>query len=122
MPAQQPFKAFLKGIIVFLIGFGAFGAALAGSIDPGQPGPDPILAGSAPGPCAAAAAGADYVPGIDSTGNAVVPAEGADAGPGMGNGRVFVTIPQRHGRDVEVPVDLAQLARPTCNPAQHSPR
>ncbi|MEI9884951.1 MAG: hypothetical protein WDN08_00390 [Rhizomicrobium sp.] len=120
MLTQQPYKLFSKGIILFLVGFGGFGGVLAGSVDPRPPGPDPILAGPAPGPCAAAAADSAYTPGVDATGNAVAPAD-PEAGTGMGAGKVFVTVPRRRGAEVGVPVDLAVLAPPACNPAR-SPR
>ncbi len=79
--------------------------------------PDPILAGPAPGPCAEQAAGADYVSGIDAAGNPVTPAEGPGTTGAMGDGRVLVTVPRPHGRDVSVPVDLAELSPPACKPA-----
>ncbi len=87
-------------------------------------GPDPILSGPAPGPCAAQAAGADYVDGVDATGNPVIPAEGPGASSAMGNGTVELNVARRHGSDVTVPVHLADLAPPSCpaHPAPHSPR
>ena len=83
-------------------------------------GPDPILSGPAPGPCATQAAGADYADGVDATGNAVTPAEGPGASSAMGNGTVELNVARRHGSDVTVPVHLADLAPPSC-PAHPAP-
>jgi hypothetical protein len=84
--------------------------ALASAAD----GPDPILSGPVPGPCAAQASGADYVDGIDATGNPVTPAEGPGASSTMGNGTVELNVARRHGSDVTVPVHLADLSPPSC--------
>ncbi len=122
MFAQQRFKTVQAGIFLCLCGVAGFSPSLAGSIDSRPAGPDPILTGEAPGPCAAAAGDSAYVPGVDASGNAVAPAD-PDAGTGMGEGKVLVSVPRRHGADVSVPIDLAQLAPPSCNPAPaRSPR
>ncbi|HXC57180.1 MAG TPA: hypothetical protein VNU97_17905 [Rhizomicrobium sp.] len=82
-------------------------------------GPDPILAGPADGPCAAAAEGADYASGVDATGNAVVPAEGPAAAGDAPRGTVMVTLPRHgpHAPQVSAPVDLAKLTAPACEPS-----
>src|SRR5689334_3959545 len=73
----------------------------AGSISRNS-GPDPILTGPTPGPCAQAAAGPDYVAGVDATGNPVAPADETVAP--LPDKEVLVTVPSRRGREVSVPV------------------
>jgi hypothetical protein len=92
--------------------FFAVGQGSAGQISSRQ-GPDPILSGAPPGPCAEAAAGADYVAGVDATGHAVAPADETSAP--LPDKEVLVTVPSRRGRDVSVPVDLARVAPPSCD-------
>jgi hypothetical protein len=83
-------------------------------------GPDPILSGPQPGPCASAMAGPDYVAGVDATGNPVVPADGSSsATPPPGTAHVRVPVRGSHGEEVDANVDLAALAPPTCEPPQH---
>ena len=95
--------------------FLALGQGSAGEIS-SRHGPDPILTGAPPGPCADAAAGPDYVAGVDATGNAVAPADDPDSTAPMPAGKeVLVTVPSRRGREVSVPVDLAQVAPPSCD-------
>ena len=120
MLAQQNFKDAAVGVALCLAALCVGIPALAGTLDRHPAGPDPILEGDAPGPCATAAAGADFAPGVDANGNTVTPAEGAGTSTAMGDGRVLVTIHRQHGRDVTVPVELAQLAPPSCPP--RSPR
>ncbi|HEX4301761.1 MAG TPA: hypothetical protein VHZ78_03150 [Rhizomicrobium sp.] len=100
----------IAGVLVVFLSLGPVSAYAA------DPTPD-ILAGPAPGPCAEQAAGADYVSGVDAAGNPIMPAEGPGTTQAMGDGRVLVTVPQAHGRDVSVPVDLAELSPPACKPA-----
>ena len=119
---QQTFKSGTTAILLCLVAFCVAEPSLAGTVDRQPAGPDPILEGDAPGPCAAAAAGADFAQGVDANGNPVVPAEGPGTSTAMGDGRVLVTVPRRHGRDVTVPVDLAKLSPPSCTPAPRSPR
>ena len=109
MFAHQYFKGSTAGILLVAAAFFLLSPAVAGS-------PDPILSGPAPGPCAQAAAGAEYADGVDATGNRVVPAEGPDATTAMGDGTVMVNIRRAHGRDVSVPVHLADLSKPACTP------
>ena len=120
MSAQQNFKDAAVGIVLCLAAICLGFQALADTVDHHPTGPDPILEGDVPGPCAAAASGADFAPGVDANGNTVIPAEGAGTSTAMGEGRVLVTVPRQHGRDVTVPVELAQLAPPSCPP--RSPR
>jgi hypothetical protein len=122
MLAQQNFETLRAAIVLCLVAFGVAAPGIAGTVDRHPAGPDPILEGDAPGPCATAAAGADFAPGVDANGNSVAPAEGPGTNTAMGEGRVLVTVPRQHGRDVTVPVDLAQLAPPSCTPAPRSPR
>lgn len=89
----------------------------AGSISSNS-GPSPILTGEAPGPCAEAAAGADYVAGVDATGNAVAPADLPGSTAPLPAGKEVFVHPNgsRHGgADVEVPIDLASVAPPSCD-------
>jgi len=58
--------------------------------------------------------GADFAPGVDATGIPSRPRRAPARVPRWAKGRVLVTVPRRHGRDVTVPVDLAQLAPPSC--------
>lgn len=83
--------------------------------------PDPILSGPVPGPCAEQAAGAAYVDGVDAAGNPVTPAGGPGATAQMGDGTVMFNVRRPHGRDVQVPVYLADLAPASCA-AHRSPR
>ena len=93
--------------------FFALGQGFAGQISSRQ-GPDPVLAGAPPGPCAAA--GADYVPGVDATGHAVAPADDPDGLAPLPAGKeVLVTVPSRRGREISVPVDLGQVAPLSCD-------
>lgn len=67
--------------------------------------------------CRANLAGADYVGGVDASGNRITP---ADTGPGVDLGRVSVTpvlVPNRHGRRMEIVVEGAEPAKPApdCN-------
>ena len=90
----------------------------AGSISSNS-GPNPILTGEAPGPCAEAAAGADYVAGVDATGNAVTPADLPGSTAPLPAGKVVYVHPHAshhgYGSDVEVPVDLGSIAPPACD-------
>lgn len=90
----------------------------AGSISSNS-GANSILTGPAPGPCAEAAAGADYVAGVDATGNAVPPADLPDSTAPLPAGKDVLVHPRgsRHGygNDVEVPVDLGSVAPPSCD-------
>lgn len=122
MLAQQNIKKSGAAILLCLVVIGVAAPSLAGTVDRLPAGPDPILEGDAPGPCATAASGADFASGVDANGNPVVPAEGPGTNTAMGEGRVLVTVPRSHGREVTVPVDLAQLAPPSCTPALRSPR
>ncbi len=91
-------------------------ATFAGSIS-SDSGPDPILMGEPPGPCAAGTAGADYVAGVDATGQPVAPADTASRDV-LGSNHVLVTVPLKnraHG-EATVDVDLAKLAPPSCAP------
>ena len=120
MLAQQNVNLLRAAFALCLAAFCVGAPTFAGSVDRHPAGPDPVLEGDAPGPCATAAAGVDFAPGVDATGNPVAPAEGPGTSTAMGEGRVLVTVPRQHGRDVTVPVDLAQLAPPSCPP--RSPR
>jgi len=92
----------------------------AGSIS-NNTGPSPILTGEAPGPCAQAAAGADYVSGVDATGNAVAPADLPGSTAPLPSGKEVDVHIRRGGRDIEVPVDPSKVAPPSCDPhASHS--
>ena len=115
MLAQQDYKRLRTIVFLCLSALVTLLPASAGSIDAHPAAPDPILAGEPSGPCATAAAGADFAPGVDAAGNTVVPAEGPGTSTAMGEGRVLVTLPRPHGRDVTVPVDLARLSPPSCN-------
>jgi hypothetical protein len=106
----------------------ALGLALApvsaGSIASNS-GPSSILTGEAPGPCAQAASGADYVSGVDATGNAVAPADLPGSTAPLPAGKEVLVHPRssQHGggADVEVPVDLGRIAPPSCDPhASHN--
>ncbi|HEY4943945.1 MAG TPA: hypothetical protein VII56_21125 [Rhizomicrobium sp.] len=89
--------------------------ALARSAEPD------ILTGPVPGPCTPQAA--DYVDGVDATGNPVTPAGGPGSNSQMGDGTVVLNVHRQHGRDVSVPVHLADLAPPACaSPPHRSPR
>jgi hypothetical protein len=120
MLSQQNIKRPRAAIFLCLAALCVGAPSLAGTVDRHPAAPDPILEGEAPGPCAAAAAGADFAPGVDANGNPVTPAEGPGTSTAMGEGRVLVTIPRQHGREVTVPVDLARLSPPSCPP--RSPR
>jgi hypothetical protein len=119
MLAQEYDKQSVGRISLFVGVFLLLSPALATAAG----GPDPILSGPEPGPCAAQAAGADYVDGTDAAGNPVTPAEGPGASSAMGNGTVELNVARRHGSDVTVPVHLADLAPPSCtpHPAPRSP-
>jgi hypothetical protein len=89
----------------------------AGSISRDS-GPSPILAGPPPGPCADAAAGADYVAGVDATGNAVTPADLPESTAPLPAGKEVYVHPnsaRRGGVDVDVPIDLGSVAPPSCD-------
>ena len=95
----------------------------AGSISSNS-GPSSSLTGEAPGPCAQAAAGADYVAGVDATGNAVTPADLPGSSAPLPAGKEVLVHPngsRRVGADVEVPIDLASVAPPSCD-ARTTPR
>jgi hypothetical protein len=119
MLAQYRFNGWKAAVFLCFVALVA--PAQAGTIDSRPAGPDPILAGPAPGPCADQAAGADYAAGIDASGNPVAPAEGTETLPPQD--RVLVTVPLRHGRggEVSVPVDLAALQPQACHAAPRSP-
>jgi hypothetical protein len=80
--------------------------------------PDPVLAGPPPGPCAAA--GPDYVDGVDATGHPVPPAN-TQTPRVLAGDHALVTVPlHKHRRgEVTVPVDLAALTPPACIPPPH---
>ncbi len=99
----------------------AAGAARAGSIAPDTSGPDPIL-NPAPGACAGATGGAEYVGGVDAYGNPVAPADDGAAAMPLASSTAIVTVPRKGGGhhgdagDVSVAVDLNALAPPSCRP------
>jgi hypothetical protein len=108
MPSQENFK--LVSVVAML---SIAGGAEAASIVHSAP-PDPVLSGPPPGPCAAAAAGPDYVDGIDASGHPVVRA----AAPHVLAGVALVTLPQQKRRydDVTLGIDLEILASVPCVP------
>ena len=118
MLAQENFRQATARILLIAGAVLLLSPALAHTAEP-----DPILSGPAPGPCATQASGADYVDGIDATGNPVTPAGGPEANSQMGDGTVVLNLRRPHGRDVSIPVHLADLTPPACTPPAHrSPR
>lgn len=113
MLAQEYSKQATGRILLVAAVFLLLSPALARSAEPD------ILTGPAPGPCT----GADYVDGVDAMGNPVTPAGSPGSNSQMGDGTVVLNVHRQHGRDVSVPVHLADLAPPACAPAPHrSPR
>ena len=98
------------------------GSAWAGITARGAP--QPILGGSATGPCDPRLDGPDYVPGVDVNGNPVAPADLATARNPVPDG-VLVPLKQRgrHARSGESPVVAldGRTLDPVLNPLPACP-
>ncbi len=94
--------------------FGVLPLVLASAAALGAPAavrPSPILTGPAPGPCAGATTGAEYIGGTDAYGHRVVPAEtGQIAQVHLESETVLAGVRTgRHGPDALVDVEVAGL-------------
>jgi hypothetical protein len=114
MFSQESYKPFFRPLWLATAILFVANHAIAGSIARAA-GPDPVLTGAAPGPCAVV--GPDYVDGVDATGPPVAPA-GVSSPDVLGSSHALVTVPLRQHRrgEVTVAVDLARLAPPPCKP------
>lgn len=101
---QQYYKKTLAvacvGLVAAIVTAGSTGAGIAT-----RGAPQPILGGSATGPCDPRLDGPDYVPGVDVNGNPVAPADLATARNPVPDG-ALVPLKQRrrHARSGESPV------------------
>lgn len=99
--------AILFGLVPILL---VSAAAWAGAA---HTGPDPILAGPAPGPCASLTAGADYMGGTDASGHPVAPADLGDSPRvRLDSETVYADVGAgRHDGMANVAVDVTGLAK-----------
>ncbi|MBL6939209.1 MAG: hypothetical protein ISS15_03615 [Alphaproteobacteria bacterium] len=117
MWAQDNYRAAVRLAAAVAAASLAFAPVSGGTISSNS-GPSPVLTGPALGPCAQAAAGADYVAGVDATGNAVTPADLPESAAPLPAGKEVLVSPNRGHRggvDVEVPIDLGSVAPPSCD-------
>lgn len=98
MLTQEYFRRIRAAICLLAGAILLLGAAGAGTIDRHPAGPDPILSGPIPGPCAPHLAGADYAGGTDVLGNPVVPVD-------AGGGKIAVSV----ANEVAIPEVLTHL-------------